>query len=133
MAYTSPTISASGATWADLKAGGLSGHLEKIIAANTLSAEATSYVRLVRERQIQRLFDRLQSQLDAFLGGDPVSPPDGSGNLVDLDGRLADFAAALKAFATAVDEIAALVDANPGTIGTAKNPAGEIVTRRTWS
>jgi hypothetical protein len=42
MAYTSPSITASGTTWAQLQAAGVSGHLERLIAAQAATAAPTS-------------------------------------------------------------------------------------------
>jgi hypothetical protein len=42
MAYTSPNVIASGTTWAQLQSGGLSGHLENLIAAQIATANPTS-------------------------------------------------------------------------------------------
>jgi hypothetical protein len=42
MAYTSPSITASGTTFAQLVSGGLSGHLERLIAAQSATAAPTS-------------------------------------------------------------------------------------------
>jgi hypothetical protein len=42
MAYSSPSITASGLTWAQLQAGGASGHLEALITAQAATAAPTS-------------------------------------------------------------------------------------------
>ena len=48
MAYTSPSITASGTTFAQLQAGGASGVLERLIAANSFTARQVALLRAIK-------------------------------------------------------------------------------------
>lgn len=107
MAYLSPSITPSGATFAQLRAGGFQGQLTRLADANALPPAIRSLV----VGPLDRVKVGITHVLDAFLQGDPISTG-------DVNAKLLAFAMALKVIATALEEANVLVDANPGTLST---------------
>lgn len=126
MAYTSPTITASSQTFANLQARGLTGHVEGLIAANTFSAEVQRLMRLGQQADLQRLYEGLSSDLSNWLSGRPIATS-------AINATVLNYTTALKALLAAAEEIAVLVDANAGTLGTALDGKGEVIPVRTFS
>ncbi len=103
-------LSPSGATFARLRSGGLSGQIESLIAANpTLNLNVIRGLHAGRNGTLERLYQGLAGLVEAYLQGDPIANS-------DVNQRLADYATIFSGYAQSTAEIAALVGANPGTI-----------------
>jgi hypothetical protein len=107
MAYTSPTISPSKTTFAQLCSGGFEGQLIRLANANAFPPAVRSLVL----SPLEGLRKGIVHTVDAYLRGDPVTTK-------DVNAKLLAYATALKAITAALEEINVLVDANPGTIKT---------------
>ena len=125
MSYTTPTIAASGGTFAQLQAGGLSGQVERIIAANGFSGRAVSLIRSGESGQFQRLYGAAAEAVSNYVRGVPMTTADANALLLDL-------ATALKALLAATEEVATLVAANPGTIRQAITNPNHPTIKRTF-
>jgi hypothetical protein len=117
--YTPPTITASGTTFAQLRAGGASGHLERLIAAQSppLSGRMLSLCRAPKSGNLQFVYNQVRTVLEEFI--------DVKANLVQLQTVMA-------MLNTLCTEAGVLIDANPGTLGRTVNGVGNAVARRTW-
>ena len=126
MAYTSPTITPSSQTYANLKAKGLPGYVEGLIAANTgLTQSQINLIRGVMKTQSgagANVFAR--NLIDHWLDGNPISA-------AELTAKILDTTTALKAILAALEEVAVLWDANQGTLTTKTDGAGMPVPIRT--
>lgn len=116
MAYTAPTITGSSAALADLK-GGASGHLEKLIGANTFTANQTSMIRAFKNGNGQDVYNRYVAAIRNYIEGDPVAQASAKQYVLDFNVVMA----ALSAMAA---EAGVLVDANAGTLTTVAWGAG---------
>jgi len=118
MAYTAPTITASGGTFAQLLTGGLKGQLELLIAANTGAGCFLTQGQINQARNLLAYREvsppvRAAGHLDDWLHGDPVPT-------ATFAQQVLDYATVFALLATALNEIGVLCDANPGTLGTFK-------------
>lgn len=105
MAYTPPTITPSGRSWTDLKAGGLHGQVEGIADASSATVGQLSMTRrTVQANMVGNVIRRLDSIVDNYTSG---RAPEAStkADVVEIN-------FALKALNAAVEEIGVLIDAN---------------------
>ena len=109
MAYLSPSIAASGTTFAQFRSGGFQGQLIRLANANAFPPAVRSLI-LSSPGDIKT---GIVHVLDAFLRGDPITT-------ADINARLLTYATALRAITAALEEANVLVDANPGTLATVR-------------
>ena len=126
MAYTSPTITASSQTYANLKAKGFPGYVDGLIAANSgLSQTQINLIHGLIKIQAGTGVSIFARQLiDHWLDGAPIAA-------TDLTQRLLDCTTALKAVLASLEEVAVLWDANQGTLTTKADGSGMPVPIRT--
>jgi hypothetical protein len=119
MAYTSPTITASSQTYANLKAKGLPGYVDGLIAANSgLSQTQINLIHGLIKTPAGNGANVVARQLiDHWLDGGPIAA-------ADLTQRLLDCTTAMKAALAALEEVAVLWDANQGTLTTKNDGVG---------
>jgi hypothetical protein len=126
MAYTSPTITASSQTYANLKAKGFPGYVDGLIAANSsLTQNQINLIHGVIKTQSgagANVFAR--NLIDHWLDGSPIAAS-------DVTAKLLDSTTALKAILAALEEVAVLWDANQGTLTTKADASGMPVPIRT--
>jgi hypothetical protein len=107
VSYTAPTITASGGTFAQLQALGLSGWLDLLATANSLTDAQRA--ELHRSALSNQIFLRAAGAVTNYTSGAPVATADIAAELLDL-------ATVFSVVATALNEIGTLIDANPGTL-----------------
>jgi len=123
MAYTSPTITPSGQTYAQLKARGFAGYVDGLIAANSFNQSVINHIHgLVKQTDVGGII-RLEKLIDNWMSGYPIAAS-------DLTQRVLDYTTAFKALLAALEEIAVLWDANQGTLTTSVDGAGMPVPKR---
>lgn len=113
MAYSDPSVDASGQSFADLQSKGFAGYLAGLVAAQDPAMSATAKQltdQLLQPNQSQFPAGRAKEIIDSFLHGDPVL-------VASLETEIFDLHYAFLAVATALGEIGDLVDANQGTLG----------------
>jgi hypothetical protein len=127
VSYTSPTITASSGTLAQLLAEGLQGHLDRLVAANSFSAYQVSLLNYPRNKQADRFWDRVSAEINNYLSG--------ANNPASLaNAELLDYATVLKAQLAVIEEIAVLAAAATRTVTTTIDPAGiQAITKVTLS
>jgi hypothetical protein len=123
MAYTAPTFTASGTTFAQLQAGGVSGQLERLITAN--AGEPLSFFRSAKQGNLQEVYRHVSKTVTEFLRGQPVV-------VSALETDLKNAHATFLALATLCNEIGVLIDANQGTLGQKTTGIGILEQHRTW-
>jgi hypothetical protein len=111
VAYTSPTITPSNTTFAQLLAGGFQGQLVRLANANAFPPA----IRSLMLGRLDAISAGISHIVDAFLRGDPVAT-------ADANAKLLTYATALKAVTAALEEINVLVAANPGTLKRVAGP-----------
>ena len=125
MSYTPPTITASSTTFALLKAGGLFGHLERLIDANSFTDGVKAEIRSAKSGGLDQILYEAQVHVEQYLRGAPISA-------AQLDSRLLDLATVFHAFQVLMDEAATLVAANHGTLRVRTANAGYAESYRTF-
>jgi hypothetical protein len=124
--YTPPSITASGTTFAQFQTGGISGHLERLIAAQTgLSTKAIEMARAGKQVRFQQVYNRLSAVVEEFNSGRPSST-------ANVAAAFADLATVFAMLNTLCNEAGTLIAANPGTLHTGINPVGNAFTYRGW-
>jgi hypothetical protein len=122
MSYVSPTITASGGTFAQLQAEGWAGHVERVIAANTFSQAQINFIRALVSGTDNSA--RISTSISNWLSGKPIDP-------TEVSTRFLNHATVLKAILAALEEINVLAAANPGSL---HRVAGNVSApqTRTW-
>lgn len=69
MSYTSPTITPSSSTLANLTSSGFTGQIEKLISTNTFTQEQQNLLRTIRNRQFDRVLDRASVSISNLTSG----------------------------------------------------------------
>jgi hypothetical protein len=126
MSYVSPTVNASGRTFSQLQAEGWAGHVERVIAANSLSQAQINIIRALISGVDHRqpLARGISTVITNWLAGAPIDTN-------EVNQRLLDYATALKVILAAIEEINTLVTSNAGTLHrTAGNVSAPLT--RTW-
>jgi hypothetical protein len=125
MAYTSPTITASSQTYANLKAKGFPGYLDGLIAANSgLTQTQINIIHgLIKTQAGTGGIVSARQIVDHWLDGGPIAAS-------DLTQRILDVTTAFKATLAALEEVAVIWDANQGTLTTGVDGAGMPVPKR---
>jgi hypothetical protein len=116
---STPSILPSGTTFAQLRAGGFHGQLERLAVTNGFPPAVLSL--LIGDLDTVRV--GIVQAVDAFLQGEPV-------NVAELGSRLSTSATALRALTAAVDEIITLIGSNPGTLANLPSPINADRPRR---
>lgn len=106
--YTAPTITPSGASFAQLRSYGVPGLAALIAALNGLSSKTSSRIN-AGPAGASDCYRALTTAVDNYLHGDPASQ-------ADVLAIVADCAAYFRAVADAADEAGGLIAANPGTL-----------------
>ena len=127
MAYTAPTISASGQTFADLQALGFAPFAAGVAAANSATVAQTTLVNQMMVSN-QRIWPvaRAIDIVSNYLYGRSVAISEFESQLYDIN-----FAVAIVNQALA--EVGELMDANPGTIVDKYSPLGTVTATRVFS
>jgi hypothetical protein len=126
LAYTPPAITASGTTFAQWQTFGLVGHLEKLIAANTFTANQVIGLRYAETGKLQIVFDNARNLIEGYLRGEPMDNATAAQKLLDR-------AVMFSALATLMNEAGTLMAANQGTLSAmVKNPAQHQYLHRTF-
>ena len=130
MAYTAPTITPSGGTFAQLQSGGLPGQLELLITANTgagcnLTQNQTNAIRRIFSPIMVSEGEKASEHVSDWLRGDPIAA-------ADFQQLVLDKATVFAVVYTALNEIGALQAANAGTLGATTSIAGLQTPVRTW-
>lgn len=127
MAYTNPVVTASGATFAKLQAGGISGHLELLITAQAppLTQPILTLLRAAKDGNLEDTYRRLRSVVTEYLRGEPVA-------IVDIEANLKNVHTALAILTTLCAEEGVLIDANQGTLTSVATGPGQRRPKRTF-
>ena len=126
MAYTSPTITPSSQTYANLKAKGFGGYIDGLISANSgLTQNQINILRgLVKTQAGVGGAVAARQLVDHWMDGAPITA-------ADMTQRILDLTTSTKAYLAALEEIAVIWDANQGTLTTVADGAGMPVPKRT--
>ena len=130
MAYTAPTITASGGTFAQLQTYGLIGQIEALITANTgagcsLTQGQINGIRRVMSPLMVSEGEKAGEHVNDWLRGDPITA-------ADFQQLVLDKATVFAVIATALNEIGTLQAANAGTLGVSTSISGLQTPVRTW-
>jgi hypothetical protein len=126
LTYTPPAITASGTTFVQLQAAGLSGHLERLIAAQAgLNTPTTELLRSAKNNNLQDAYKFFRSTVEQFIAGQPVATAAIKAQMLAAQTTFA-------LYATLANEIGVLVDANPGSLHNSTNGIGNAIVKRTW-
>jgi hypothetical protein len=126
MSYTAPSITASGTTFAQMVSSGASGHLERIITANSFSAEQIRLLRAVKVGRLDIIYQKLAQFIRTWDEGDPIA------NTTAAKARLTDLHTVFAVLNTLCTEAGVLIDGNAGTLGTAATGIGGRIGHRTF-
>jgi hypothetical protein len=128
MAYVAPVVPASGTTFAQFQAGGISAMVERQIAllvSGGTTPVRISLLRAARAGNLQRVYKKLSTLVEEWNAGRPMVG-------ADAELKLADLHIVFIALAQACQEAGGLMDANPGTLGSKPTPLNVAQAVRTW-
>ncbi len=119
MAYVSPTITPSGWTYAQFKAGGWMGLIDRIISVNGFSTNVANLIRSYARNYDGRhgAETRWRGLVNNWIKGNPT-------DATIQTSRFLEHTTARKAVFAAAEEVAVLWDANQGTLGYRLDGAG---------
>ena len=125
-AYTAPVVTASGGTFAQLQAGGLTGQVERMVTANGgLTVRQVQLIRTFERGNGGEVFRAASKLIENYLRGDAMA-------LADLQQDHLDVSWAFSVWKAAVDEIGTLIAANAGTLTTTATGIGDRKAIRTF-
>jgi hypothetical protein len=128
MTYTPPVLPASGTTFAQFQAGGITAMLDRLIGlviAGGTTPTRISLLRAAKQGNLQPVFKKLTTMAAEWNSGHPMPTANVATNLGDLH-------IVFMALAQCCQEAGVLMDANPGTLSKKATPLNVARDVRTW-